>query len=217
MSRFHRSETPKLSVSSVSLASSSSSDLLDPQRTTPLSVSPRSSPQTGSMMDLPVITHTSNSPDPSLQAPPTRPSRSPSRANSEAGSASIHELTEMLGGAMQEMGLSDPQTTSGGRDRAMSAPLDSRTTEIAIDKSGLGKRDIARPALIPTRSGSLPQTHSVSRTDDTSAMPPPPLPHSLRRPESSSSLRPSTNSQEASSNSIHQTSLYPTFRLLEWI
>ncbi|WVQ79059.1 hypothetical protein IAT38_001152 [Cryptococcus sp. DSM 104549] len=64
---------------------------------------------------LPTITHTPTSPFPSPdnKTTPRRPGRSPSRESSPvfSSSASISELTDMLGGAIDEIGLIDSRDT----------------------------------------------------------------------------------------------------------
>ncbi|TYJ57704.1 hypothetical protein B9479_001558 [Cryptococcus floricola] len=162
---------------------------------------------------LPTITHTPHSPFPSpppkddrpptktnlsssslasssssLSAPPARPDRSPSRGTAPTStfitSPSISELTEMLGGAIDEIGLIDsrdtpPPTISAPPKNAGSVASDSNSsassglekrpqmsldTDVSGDGKGLeppaelvnkGEKDPITPTSLPQRGMSL--------------------------------------------------------------
>lgn len=86
---------------------------------------------------------------------PARPDRSPTRSvDSVHSSATINDLTEMLGGAIDAIGLIDsrdtppPSVTEPRKDRGLSVPTLSAAAEL-VDKP-------AKAAPLPTRGASLP-------------------------------------------------------------
>jgi hypothetical protein len=84
-------------------------DLAPPRTTTPLSISPRRqfNDASTSHKDLPTIINTPHSPEnssPVINGQPRRPSRSPDRSPPQSNPATISDLTEMLGGAIEAIG-----------------------------------------------------------------------------------------------------------------
>lgn len=147
--------------------------------TSPLSISPRPSSSS-----LPTIINTPYSPDkrsPDSEAGPTRPGRSPSRSPSLSASATINELTDMLGGAIDAMGLTDPRDASPQKlyePRKERADMHQGSLAPAAE---LGSHGPIPPASLPSRGASLAD----------SSMPPPPhpRPEHVRRMPSGLSLR----------------------------
>ena len=106
---------------------------------------------------LPIIINTDSSPqrsDASSQGGPSRPERSPTRSVSSIhSSATINDLTEMLGGAIDAIGLIDSRDTppptimEPKKDRGLSVPTLSAPAEV-----------IEAPKNLPARGASLPGT-----------------------------------------------------------
>lgn len=106
---------------------------------------------------LPTIINTDSSPqrsDASSQGGPSRPERSPTRSVSSINSsATINDLTEMLGGAIDAIGLIDSRDTlpptimEPKKDRGLSVPTLSAPAEV-----------IDAPKTLPSRGASLPGT-----------------------------------------------------------
>jgi hypothetical protein len=106
---------------------------------------------------LPTIINTDSSPqrsDASSQGGPSRPERSPTRSVSSINSsATINDLTEMLGGAIDAIGLIDSRDTppptimEPKKDRGLSVPTLSAPAEV-----------IDAPKNLPARGASLPGT-----------------------------------------------------------
>jgi len=104
---------------------------------------------------LPTIINTDSSPqrsDASSQGGPSRPERSPTRSVSSIhSSATINDLTEMLGGAIDAIGLIDSRDTppptimEPKKDRGLSVPTLSAPAEV-----------IEAPKNLPARGASLP-------------------------------------------------------------
>ncbi|WVW79964.1 hypothetical protein I302_101937 [Kwoniella bestiolae CBS 10118] len=139
-----------------------------PRRTS----SPQSITQT-----LPVITHTPNSPMPSPDRPtaasaavnldkpqPKRPDRSPDRQYSPifTSSATINDLTDMLGGAIDAIGLIDsrdtPPPTIGEPDKLEQDKMKKDLTLRLEPAAELTDRDRGpmTPTSLPQRGASLP-------------------------------------------------------------
>jgi len=79
-----------------------------------LSMTPRTDSPPSQHDSLPRIINTAYSPEPSpirLTTAPRRPDRSPERTPSFSGSATLNDLTEMLGGAIDAIGLIDSRDT----------------------------------------------------------------------------------------------------------
>ncbi|WWC60124.1 uncharacterized protein I303_102688 [Kwoniella dejecticola CBS 10117] len=130
-----------------------------------------SSPQSISQT-LPVITHTPHSPMPSPDRPsqpsanldkpqPKRPDRSPDRQHSPIfpSSATINDLTDMLGGAIDAIGLIDsrdtpPPTISepSKKDKPAHLKLEP-AAEVLADEKNMGPMT---PTSLPQRGTSLP-------------------------------------------------------------
>ncbi|ORX36316.1 hypothetical protein BD324DRAFT_487831 [Kockovaella imperatae] len=168
--------------------------------TSPLHFSPRAGPQS-----LPTIINTSHSPDgsPDKVVAPSRPSRSPSRASSDNASGTLHELTEMLGGAINEIQRNNslentslevscqPQHHDEPENYEKdvltpSAPLDDEAPlrSSRIEHRGSSSTTPQPPSVIPARAGSL-LSDSASES-----MPPPPVPgpQQIRRHDSTLSF-----------------------------
>jgi hypothetical protein len=106
---------------------------------------------------LPTIINTDSSPqrsDASSQGGPSRPERSPTRSVSSINSsATINDLTEMLGGAIDAIGLIDSRDTppptimEPKKDRGLSVPTLAAPAEVV---------DV--PKNLPSRGASLPGT-----------------------------------------------------------
>ncbi|WVN85830.1 uncharacterized protein L203_100982 [Cryptococcus depauperatus CBS 7841] len=99
----------------------------------PIISSTSMSPMSQAHSILPTITHTPDSPfsSPLVQAP-ARPDRSPSRGTtpSVSSSASISELTDMLGGAIDEIGLFDSKELPSP---TVDEPLKRRRLSISLE------------------------------------------------------------------------------------
>ena len=180
----------------------------------PSSVSPRDGAATTT---LPTIINTSHSPDrsPPKSAAPARPSRSPSRNSStDNGSGTLSDLTDMLGGAIDEIQrqnskdatplptLSSESSLAGVSIMSSSTSLhDDFHRKLSLSPSSHDATPLntstplvppspsrtpgGRPA-IPIRTGSIHNEPPPSQS-----MPPPPLPfiHQIRTPSFSLSLK----------------------------
>ncbi|KAK6907166.1 hypothetical protein I203_101156 [Kwoniella mangroviensis CBS 8507] len=137
-----------------------------PRRTS----SPQSITQT-----LPLITHTPNSPMPSPDRPtnssvsvnldkpqPKRPDRSPDRQHSPVfpSSATINDLTDMLGGAIDAIGLIDsrdtPPPTIGEPDKFDKDKKKNLTLRLEPAAEVSNDRGPMTPTSLPQRGTSLP-------------------------------------------------------------
>ncbi|KAE8539772.1 hypothetical protein D1P53_003709 [Cryptococcus gattii VGV] len=143
----------------------------------PTSISPSSTQH-----QLPTITHTPHSPVPSPPSSntPARPDRSPSRGATPtlaySASVSIAELTELLGGAIDEIGLIDsrdtPPPTVGepskhGQKTDMRIELEPRALEPkakALEPAAEVVEGPMTPTSLPTRGASLSSTRPTSPT-----------------------------------------------------
>ncbi|WWD16684.1 hypothetical protein CI109_101114 [Kwoniella shandongensis] len=120
---------------------------------------------------LPVITHTPNSPMPSpdrSRAQPHRPDRSPDRQHTPTftspsfpSSASIADLTDMLGGAIDAIGLIDSRDTP---PPTIAEPSKREKPNMSIKLGSLqpaaelNDRGPITPTSLPMRGASLPGT-----------------------------------------------------------
>ncbi|WVR03968.1 hypothetical protein IAU60_000967 [Kwoniella sp. DSM 27419] len=158
----------------------------DSSYTPQVSYSPQFVPQS-----LPMILHTSSSPlpspersnersDSSDQGQPRRPDRSPSRQHSPvfSPSATLSDLTEMLGGAIDAIGLIDSRDTPppmvsepSKRDKPLALAL-APAAEVA-------DRGPMTPTSLPARGASLPGSSLPSAASATASqlpLPQPPAP-----------------------------------------
>lgn len=171
--------------------------------TTPMNLSPQPS-----LKDLPTIINTPYSPDkttPEKRQEPPRPTRSPSRTPSMMTEETIEHLTDMLGGAIDAIGIDNKGSTSNIPSPQKDKPeLEAGSSTPARDMSDSGP---ITPTSLPNRGASL---------CDSAAMPPPPLPRTadqVRRIPSGLSLR---NTHQAPAPVVESPTTIAAFSPRPW-
>ncbi|WVF67077.1 hypothetical protein IAT40_001822 [Kwoniella sp. CBS 6097] len=141
-------------------------------------------------LSLPTIINTSSSPIPSPDRPqvqtgnldkpqPRRPDRSPDRQHSPvfSSSATINDLTDMLGGAIDAIGLIDSRETPPPTvSEPSKKPRPSMTLALA-PAAEVTDRGPMTPTSLPTRGASLPGPSISSASLGTAATISQPIPH----------------------------------------